>query len=164
LVIKTRACNYLNSPQGINPQINGLMSGGMSIWRIRYNKEITTLYGNPELSTVIKLRRLQWTGHIQRMESQSIPRMVMAGQMFGKRPVEKPKKRWMDAVKEDSCQILNWRNWKKKARDRDGCRSRIKEARARFGTVAPLLTMKGICRWLDYKMYAYLFSYFKLCA
>jgi hypothetical protein len=35
------------------------------------------------------------------MESQSIPRMVMAGQMFGKRPVGKPKKRWMDAVKEE---------------------------------------------------------------
>jgi hypothetical protein len=28
-------------------------------WRIRYNKEIYTLYGDPELSTVIKLRRLQ---------------------------------------------------------------------------------------------------------
>jgi hypothetical protein len=27
-------------------------------WRIRYNKEIYTLYGDPELSTVIKLRRL----------------------------------------------------------------------------------------------------------
>jgi hypothetical protein len=39
-------------------------------WRIRYNKEIYTLYGDPELSTVIKLRRLQWTGHVQRMESQ----------------------------------------------------------------------------------------------
>jgi hypothetical protein len=69
LVIKIRARNYLNSPQGINPQINGLMSGGMSIWRIRYNKEIYTLYGDPELSTVIKLRRLQWAGHVQRMES-----------------------------------------------------------------------------------------------
>jgi hypothetical protein len=62
-------------------------------------KYIYTLYGDPELSTVIKLRRLQWTGHAQRMESQSIPRMVMAGQICGKRPVGKPKKRWMDAVK-----------------------------------------------------------------
>jgi hypothetical protein len=44
------------------------------------------------------------------MESQSIPRMVMAGQMFGKRPVRKPKKRWMNAVKEDSYKILKWRN------------------------------------------------------
>jgi hypothetical protein len=75
--------------------------------RIRYNKEIYTLYGDPELSTVIKLRILQWTGHVQRLESQSIPRMVMAGLMFGKRPVGKPKKRWMDAVKGDSYQILN---------------------------------------------------------
>jgi hypothetical protein len=78
-------------------------------WRIRYNKEIYTLYWDPELSTVITLR-LQWAGHVQRMESQSIPRMAMAGQMFGKRPVGNPKKRWMDAVKEDSYQILNWRN------------------------------------------------------
>jgi hypothetical protein len=67
------------------------------------------------------------------MESQSITRMVMAGQMFGKRPVGKPKKRWMDAVKEGSYQILNWRNWEEKARDRDGWRSRIKKAKARFG-------------------------------
>jgi hypothetical protein len=65
---------------------------------LRYNKEIYTLYGDPELSTVIKLRRLQWAGHVQRMVSQSVPRMVMAGQMFGKRPVGKPKKRWMDTV------------------------------------------------------------------
>jgi hypothetical protein len=47
-------------------------------WRIRYNKEIYTLYGDPELSTVIKLRRLQWAGHVQRMEGQSVSRMVMA--------------------------------------------------------------------------------------
>jgi hypothetical protein len=68
------------------------------------------------------------------MESQSIPRMVMAGHMFGKRPIGKPNKRWMDAVKEDSYQILNWRNWEEKARDRDGWRSRIKKkAKALFG-------------------------------
>jgi hypothetical protein len=45
-------------------------------WRIRYNKEMYTLYGDPELSTVIKLRRLQWSLHVQRLESQRIPRMV----------------------------------------------------------------------------------------
>jgi hypothetical protein len=102
-------------------------------WRIRYNKEIYTLYGDPELSTVIKLRRLQWAGHVQGMESQSIPRMVMAGQMFGKRPVGKHKKIRMDAVKEESYQILNWRNWEVKAQDRDEWRSRIKKVKARFG-------------------------------
>jgi hypothetical protein len=66
-------------------------------------------------------------------KSQSLPRMVMAGQIFGKRPVGNPKKKWMDAVKEDSYQILNWRNWEVKAQDRDEWRSRIKKANARFG-------------------------------
>jgi hypothetical protein len=102
-------------------------------WRIRYNKEIYTLYGDTELSTVIKLRRLQWAGHPQRMVTQTIPRMVMAGQMFGKRQVGKPKKRRMNAVKEDSYKILNCRNWEVKARDRDGWRSRIKKVKASFG-------------------------------
>jgi hypothetical protein len=43
------------------------------------------------------------------------------------------KKRWMDAVKEDSYQILKWRNWEVKAQDRDEWRSRIKKAKALFG-------------------------------
>jgi hypothetical protein len=59
--------------------------------------------------------------------------MVMAGQMFGKRPVGKHKKRWMDTVKEDSYQILNLGNCEVKSQDRDEWRSRIKKAKARFG-------------------------------
>jgi hypothetical protein len=57
----------------------------------------------------------------------------MAGQMFGKRPVGKPKKRGMDAVKEDTYQILRSRNWEVKVQDRDEWRSRIKKTKARFG-------------------------------
>jgi hypothetical protein len=38
----------------------------------------------------------------------SIPRMAMAGEMFGKRPVGKPKKSWMEAVKDDSFHILKY--------------------------------------------------------
>jgi hypothetical protein len=45
--------------------------------------------------------------------------------MFGKCPVRKPKKRWMDAVEEDSYQRLKWRNWEvKKMQDRDEWRPR----------------------------------------
>jgi hypothetical protein len=39
-----------------------------SQWRIRYNKELYELYGEPDLGTCIKLKRFQWAGHIQRME------------------------------------------------------------------------------------------------
>jgi hypothetical protein len=44
--------------------------------------------------------------------------MAMVGQMFGKRPVGKPRKRWLDAVKEDRYQMLKWRNLEVRAQDR----------------------------------------------
>jgi hypothetical protein len=44
--------------------------------------------------------------------------MAVVGQMFGKLPVGKPRKRWLDAVKEDSNQMLKWRDWNVKAQDR----------------------------------------------
>jgi hypothetical protein len=67
------------------------------------------------------------------MESQSIPKTAMVGQMFGKCPVVRPRKRWLDAVKEDSYQMLKWRDWEVKAQVRKEWRSRMKKANARFG-------------------------------
>jgi hypothetical protein len=58
---------------------------------------------------------------------------AMVGQMFGKRPVEKPRKRWFDAVKEDSYQMLKWRDWEVRAQDREEWKSRIKKAKVCFG-------------------------------
>jgi hypothetical protein len=80
-----------------------IIDSGM--WRIRYNKEIYDLHGDPQLLTVIKLRS-QCAGHAQRVESRSIPKLAVVGQLFGKRPVGKRSKRWLDAVKEDSYQVL----------------------------------------------------------
>jgi hypothetical protein len=45
--------------------------------------------------------------------------MAVVGQMFGKRPVGKPRKRWLDTVKENSYQMLKWKDWKVKAQDRE---------------------------------------------
>jgi len=53
--------------------------------------------------------------------------------MFGKRPVGKPRKRWIDSVEEDSIRLLRRRNWKSLAEDRVQWRAKIKEAKARFG-------------------------------
>jgi hypothetical protein len=53
--------------------------------------------------------------------------------LFGKLPVGKPGKRWLDAVKEDSYQMLKWRDWDVKAHDREKWRSSIKKAKVCFG-------------------------------
>jgi hypothetical protein len=60
--------------------------------RTRYNKELYGIFKEPEMSIVMKLKLLQWAGHLQRMDEQNIPNKVFAEQVFGKRPVGKPRK------------------------------------------------------------------------
>jgi hypothetical protein len=37
-------------------------------WRIKYNKELYEMFKEPEISIVIKLKRLQRAEHLQRMD------------------------------------------------------------------------------------------------
>jgi hypothetical protein len=41
----------------------------------------------------VKLRRLQWAGHVLRMPEERIPRKVMMGRLEGVRPIGRPRKR-----------------------------------------------------------------------
>jgi hypothetical protein len=75
-------------------------------WRIRCNEEFYELYGEPDLVTCIKLKRLQWTGHIQRMEGTRIPKEVYKAKFEGVRLVGKPRKRWEDMVQQDAARFL----------------------------------------------------------
>ncbi|PSN43613.1 hypothetical protein C0J52_16377 [Blattella germanica] len=38
-------------------------------WRLRCNREIYELYNSPDIVTDIKIGRLRWAGHIQRMKT-----------------------------------------------------------------------------------------------
>jgi hypothetical protein len=77
--------------------------------------ELQKLYKDQCLSNVVKLKRLQWAGHIQCMNSRCIPRKLLYNTNGGKRPVSKPKRRWNEAVEENSRKILGIRNWKKRS-------------------------------------------------
>jgi hypothetical protein len=65
------------------------------------------------------------------MDSTLIPRKILYNTIGGKRPVGKPKRRWTEAVEDDSKKILGTRNWKREAMDRVGRRVYIHEAKAR---------------------------------
>jgi hypothetical protein len=62
-------------------------------WRIRYNKDLCELYDEPDLVTSIKLKRLQWAGHVQKMEGTRIANKVFKAKFEGVRSVGKPRKR-----------------------------------------------------------------------
>jgi hypothetical protein len=100
---------------------------------IRYNKELYELYGEPDFVTCIKLKRLQWAGHVQRMKGTRIPKKVFKAKFEGERSVGKPRKRWEDAAQQDAASFLCCCNWKLAANDRTLWRQKIEEAKARFG-------------------------------
>ena len=55
------------------------------VWRIRYNVELYKLYDYVTLSTLIRLKRMTWAGHVVRMEKRRIPSKVLKGNFGGKR-------------------------------------------------------------------------------
>jgi hypothetical protein len=80
------------------------------IWRVRYNRELYKLYKEPEISVTLKLKRLQWAGHVQRMNNERIPNKILYSTIGGRRCVGKPRKRWIDAVEEDAKKLMGVRN------------------------------------------------------
>jgi hypothetical protein len=81
----------------------------------------------------IKIRRLEWAGHIIRMEEERIPKKVLNGNFHTTRPVGKPRARWADVVQRDALQLLGIRRWKRRAANRDEWRRLMREAKARKG-------------------------------
>ena len=87
----------------------------------------------PKLSTHIRLLRLQWAGHVQRMSDARIPKRIMTGTPGGRRRVGRPRLRWQDGVSTDAVTLLGEHNWRSAAEDRVVWRRQIGEAKARYG-------------------------------
>ena len=49
----------------------------------------------------IKRRRLEWFGHVERMEGKRLPNAALHGHVRGDRSRGRQRKRWMDSVRED---------------------------------------------------------------
>jgi hypothetical protein len=100
-------------------------------WRLRWNNELYSLYKEPNIVEDIKIRRLEWAGHILRMEEERFPKMVLNGNFHATRPVGRPRTRWADVVQKDALQLLGIRGWRRRAENRDEWRGLMREAKAR---------------------------------
>jgi hypothetical protein len=70
-------------------------------WRKLHNDEIHSLYSSPNIVRVPKTRKLRWAGHVARMwEGRGVYR-IFVGKPEGKRPLERPRRRWHDNIKMD---------------------------------------------------------------
>jgi hypothetical protein len=79
----------------------------------------------------IKIRRLEWAGHIIRMEEERIPKTVLNGNFHTTRPMGRPRTRWADVVERDALQLLGIRGWRRRAAKRDEWRRLVREVTAR---------------------------------
>jgi len=64
-------------------------------WGILTSKEIFASVKKPTITETIKLNRLHWFGHVQRMEENRIPRRVLYMNL-GTRLRDRPRNRWQN--------------------------------------------------------------------
>ena len=90
-------------------------------WQDRItNSAVLERAGIPSVFTLLRQRRLRWTGHVFRMDEGRIPKHLLYGELVqGKRPVGRPKLRFKDVVKRDMQAIsLSVDSWESLASDR----------------------------------------------
>jgi hypothetical protein len=97
--------------------------------RIRYNFELCRFMGGKDIVRFIKAQRIQWLGHVERMDEVAMPKRVLKGKLYAKRRIGRPRLRWTDDVTDD-IRKMGIRGWTERARNRDQWRLIVKEAKA----------------------------------
>jgi hypothetical protein len=68
-------------------------------WRKLHNVELHNFYSSTDIIRQIKTKRMRWAGHVESMgEGRNLYR-VLVGKPEGKRPLERPRRRWEDGIK-----------------------------------------------------------------
>jgi len=70
-------------------------------WRRSHNVELNDLYTSPNIVRVTKSRRMRWAGHVARMGEERGVYRVLMGKQEGKRPLGRPRRRWVDNIRTD---------------------------------------------------------------
>jgi len=81
-------------------------------WRIGTNREIYTMVKKPTMTETVRLNRLHWFGHVQRMEENRIPKKVLYMNLKTTRLSGRPRNRWQDEVRDDGS-LVGGEGWKK---------------------------------------------------
>jgi hypothetical protein len=81
-------------------------------WRILHNDELHSLYSSSSIVRVIKSRRIRWAGHVARMREGRGACGVLVGRPEGKRPLERPRRKWEYNINLDLREIgIDGANW-----------------------------------------------------
>jgi hypothetical protein len=76
-----------------------------------------------------KSLRLGWLGHVEHIESKRAPKCLLNDELFGVRKRGRPRKRWLQDVKDDR-RRMRIGKWKEKALKRNKWGLIVREAKA----------------------------------
>jgi len=98
----------------------------MGEWRRFHDEELNDLHSSPNIVRVIKSRRMRWAGHVACMGEERGVYSVLVGKPEGRRPLEKPRRRWVDNIRRDLQEVgCRYMDWIGLAQDRDGWRTLV---------------------------------------
>jgi hypothetical protein len=80
----------------------------------------------PNIIRTIKSRRMSWAGHVARMGENRNAYRILVGKPEGRRPLGRPKYRWVDNIKKELTEI-GWDgvDWINLTQDRDRRRALV---------------------------------------
>jgi hypothetical protein len=99
-------------------------------WRILTNKEIYARVEKSTITETVRLNRLRWFGHVQRMEENRIAKRVLYMHLGTTRLRGRPRNRWQDEVREDG-RIVGGEGWQEKVLNRKEWKKLLRTARNR---------------------------------
>jgi hypothetical protein len=70
-------------------------------FRKLHNEELHKLYSSPSIIRIIKSRRMRWVRHVARMGEKRNAYRILVGKPEGKRPLGRPRRRWVANIKMD---------------------------------------------------------------
>jgi hypothetical protein len=75
-------------------------------WRRLFIEELHNLYSSPNvIRMVIMSRRMRWAGHVAFMGELGNVYKMLVGKTEGKKPLERPSRRWEDNIRMDLMEI-----------------------------------------------------------
>ena len=104
----------------------------------------------PTIIETIRLNRLRWFGHVQRMEENRIPKRVLYMNLGTTRLRGRPRNRGRDEVREDG-RIVGGEGWQEKVHNREEWKKLLRTARNRHILHMPMEWMNEWSRILPEK-------------
>ena len=101
-------------------------------WKSRKNRELEEMSKGENIVKWIKGQRINWLGHLERMEEDRMPKKIFTQELEGMRRRGRPRIGWKEEVERD-LQVLGVRRWRELVADRQKWKDIVRQAKAHSG-------------------------------